>query len=472
MKKLIISFAIFWCAHMSADNQTPTVSPIAVDDSSLPFTVKITQADFQLLGGLHSFACAMYDGKWLILCGRTNGLHGFSNTPNNFPPVSQNYSVYVVDPEMEYVAARALTDPSSGLNEHEIDTLSVTSPQSYQKDKTLYITGGYGVESSTGNFSTKNTLTAIDIPGLMEWVRNPSSHHTAKDFIRQTTNDAFRVTGGFMTQIGDDHPSLLVFGQDFEGPYYGSSNGVYSEQVRRFEIYDDGKTLTVDVKDPQPLQPDPSFRRRDLNVVSVMQEIDGKTKPALIAFSGVFTETTGIWTVPVEISSDGDPVMKDPTACDAFKQGMNNYVSASLGIYSSKHGDMYTVLFGGISYGFFTNGQFETDSEFPFINEVTTIKRDRQGLYEQFLMDATYPTIVSTQANAGNELLFGAGAQFFPKNGDHQYANGVFKLGHLEKGCHHVGYIVGGIQSTVPNTTSISDTSASAYIFNVYVEIK
>ena len=165
--------------------------------------------------------------------------------------------------------------------------------------------------------------------------------------------------------------------------------------------------------------------------------------------------------------------MANPADPSTFKQGMNNYVCANLGLYSRKSGAMYTILFGGMSYGFFQNGIFETDSEIPFINQVTTVKIDKRGCFSQYLMDNEYPVILSTASNPGNVLLFGSNAIFIPANGleSLQYKNKVFKLDRIRKPLH-IGYIVGGIQSTVPNTEEITDSAASPYIFKVILKPK
>ncbi len=465
MNILFIVAALF----LSADNQTPTLTPI-FPPGGLPFTVEVEQASFSLPNGLHSFVQAFYKGKWLILAGRVNGMHGFGPDDNNFPPDKQNTGVYVVDPHKKRTWSRDLQEPASGLSQAVIDTLSVTSPQYYQKDKTLYITGGYGVDSATGQFSTKDTLTAIDIPGMIRWVLEKTDHPASK-YIRQIHDSAFQVTGGEMAQIGDE-PTLLIFGQNFVGFYESGSNGVYTQQVRRFRIHDDGKHLSATIEDAIPEVPDPNYRRRDLNVLPMMEHYKGRTRPLLMAYSGVFTLTTGIWTVPVTIMPDGSNSMESIDDPFAFKQGMNNYVSATLGLYSECEKEMYTLLFGGISYGYFDDGQFETDAEVPFINQITTIKRDRNKRQSQYLMDATFPTIVSTGSNPGNTLLFGAGAGFFPKSKAPLYPNYVVKFDQLKKKKTHIGYIVGGIMSTLPNTNDQSDSAASPYIFKVYVTRK
>ena len=143
-----------------------------------------------------------------------------------------------------------------------------------------------------------------------------------------------------------------------------------------------------------------------------------------VALSGVFTLPGGAWTVPVSISPLGVPSMADPSLPGTFKQGMNNYVAPTLGLYSTS-GNMYTVVMGGISFGYFANGVFQTDVELPFINQVTTIRIDPQGLFTQYLMDAEYPLIRSTGSNPGNPLLFGAGAAFFPSTPLPMFDNGV-----------------------------------------------
>src|ERR1700758_5359586 len=73
---------------VTAQNQTATLSPI-LPNSGLPFTIQIEQAGFSLPSGLQSFVVGTSGGKWLLLTGRINGLHGFGPT-NNFPPDTQN----------------------------------------------------------------------------------------------------------------------------------------------------------------------------------------------------------------------------------------------------------------------------------------------------------------------------------------------------------------------------------------------
>lgn len=440
------------------------ISPIVVD-GKLPFSIDISLADFQLPNGVHSGVFAVDKGKWLFLAGRTNGMHGFAADNDNFPPQEQNTTVYVIDPASKTVKSRSLLSKRSGLTQQQIDLLSVTSPQFYQEGKTLYITGGYGIDTASNTFDTKEALTAIDIPGLIHWVLQGDKHKTAADHIRQIFDPIFKVTGGYMTRI-EDHSTLLVFGQNFEGYYLPGSNGDYTRVVRRFNIIDDGSTLAVKIKDSKPSQPDPNYRRRDLNVIPSIKLVNGVPTPYLVAYSGVFTIDGNAWTVPVTINSRGHPSMADPASSHLFNQGMNNYVSAVVGLFSERKRDMYSILLGGISLEYYENGSFQTDTELPFINQVTTIKRDKKGHFTQYLMDAEYPVVLSTQSNPGNALLFGAGAEFILADDIPHYSNGVVAFDKLKKRIL-LGYIFGGIQSTQPNTINISDSAASPYIFKV-----
>lgn len=445
----------------ATDNQTDQLSPI-LPVTGLPFRVTIEQTNFQLPAGVHSGLFGVYQGLWVFIAGSTIGLHGFG--PNPFPPEAQNRNVYVVNPNTGLVLSRSLDDPSSGLTPQQVDSLSTISPQGYQANHTLYMTGGYGLDRATGTRGTKPVFTAINLPGVVKWVTEPgNSQHSVVANIRQLYNPIFQITGGAMFQLGG--LTQLIFGQNFTGNYTDGSNGIYSEQVRQFQIKDVGGQLLVDIYNSKPYNPDPNFRRRDLNIVPTLLNNSKNLEYGFVAYSGVFTPAGGIWTVPVVLRETGDPVMADPNSPNAFKQAMNNYASATAGVYSKKTMNMYHILFGGISYGYYANGVFQTDSEIPFINQVTTVKMDRNGTFTQYLMDSEYPVILSTQANPGNPLLFGAGAYFVPNN-ILKYPNSVISLDTIRRPTV-IGYIVGGIQSTVPNTNVITDSSASPYVFKV-----
>ena len=451
--------ALMLTAGAANANQTATISPLH-SAADLPFTITVSRAAITLPAGIHSGAYAVHNGRWLFIAGRTNGMHGFGSDP--FPPEKQNTTVYVVDPVREVIYSRDLDDATSGLTQQQIDTLSVTSPEYYQNQNTLYIMGGYGIDTTTGLFGTKPVLTAVDVPKMIAWVLDPGHAEPAAAAIRQTTSPWVQVTGGYLFFPNNHLSGLLVFGQNFTGVYTPSSNGDYTRQVRRLQVIDNGRDLFVQSRASEGINA--AYRRRDLNVMPWMNG----NQQALVALSGVFTLDTGIWTVPVEIAEDGSTYMADPDAADTFKQGMNNYVSASVTLHSPSLQDNYFLLIGGITFEYYDDNtmSFKTSPQFPFTNQITTVKRDAAGSYTQYFMDERYPVILSTGTNPGNELLIGAGAYFINSPTAPQYSNQVINIDQLSEPTV-LGYIVGGIMSTVPNTSSQADSTASPYVFAV-----
>lgn len=209
----------------------------------------------------------------------------------------------------------------------------------------------------------------------------------------------------------------------------------------------------------------------------IIKKVGRSLEQSFVALGGVFTPGVnfGAWTVPIEIAPDGSSKMLDPSA---FAQGMNNYECPNVGLYSEKTDEMFTLLFGGISFyysvggGYYVpGGSFIEDFELGFTNDVTTIRIDSSGQYEQYLMSGTFPTVTPTFGTApGPALLFGAAAFFFPAHGLPTYPNGVIAFDKLGSSPLVLGYIVGGIQSSMNETDSETgnvDTHSSNYIFTV-----
>lgn len=457
MKQLLKIVFLLTMGFLWGDNQTPTTTPV-LPEAGLPFTIEIEEASFALPTGLQAYARATYNNKWVLLAGRTNGLHGFASVGNNFPPQYQNTTVYVVDPAKGITHSRSLV--GSGLTQDEIDILSVVAPQSCQNGSSLYIVGGYGINTTSGLMETKNTLTQIDLKKLVSWVETGAP--SIKKAIQMATHEYLRVTGGALFRNTDHDPFLLIVGQNFAGLYTSGSNGIYTDQIRSFWLQDINGELAIIPHQSATIDPD--YRRRDLPVAPILNN----NESAYVAFGGVFTLSGGVWTVPIFIQPQGESSQDDPLDPSTFKQGMNHYECPKIGLYSTRTKEMYVVLPGGLSYGYFSGGVFQTDSEVPFINQVTTININKKKEYAQFIMDNEYPFIASTGTNPGNQLLFGTEARFFHAPGVATFRNDVIQLDTIKKPTV-IGYIVGGIMSTLPNTVTPADSTSSPYIFTVKV---
>src|SRR4051812_5797523 len=102
---------------LRAQHQTSTFTPIQI--GGLPYRISVRPFDFgnSELPGLHSFAAAQYGGKWIMLAGRTNGVHNLDQVgTGSFPEESQNRDVWVIDPVTKQSWHRSLGDPNAGTN--------------------------------------------------------------------------------------------------------------------------------------------------------------------------------------------------------------------------------------------------------------------------------------------------------------------------------------------------------------------
>jgi len=453
---VVVSLLAMSVENAWGQNQTETLSPV-LTDASLPFSLEINEANFSLQAGIHSYVSAIHKGKWILLGGRTDGFHGFDCAVSNFSPAFQNRQVHVVDPATGIALHKSLED--SDLNPLQMDALSAAKAQFFQKGNKLYIAGGYGIDSATGEIGTKDTLTEVNLDKVMDWAAGDTLQLSRA--LRQITHPLLQVTSGFLFQANNHEPFLLMLGQKAPGLCHSDPNGHCTMQIRPFWLNDSGGNLSI-IPHVSPVTY-PDYRRQDPNIAPILHN----NQFAYIAFAGIFTLEAGVWTVPIKILPNGKSYEPDPHEAASFKQAMNHYHCPSFGLYSSSRNEMFVVFPGGISYGFFSNGTFSTDSGIPFINQVTTIKIDKNNIYTQHLMDGEFPYIASTGSSPPNQLLFGAEASFFPKDDISLYSNGVIQYDALSKDRTVIGYIVGGIMSSQPNTNTNTDSTSSPYVFTV-----
>ncbi len=459
-------------------DQTPTFSQVKNWSGDYDLTFSEYEMGTASVPTLQSFASGIYNDQWVLIAGRTNGLHGFSDDGLvNFPPRYQNTDVWVIDPISKETWSRSLNDTSSGLSSSEIDSLSSTNTESYQDGNTLFIVGGYVYSRAINNFTTYNALSAIDLPTLVDWVKGTDETLHTNTILQVAGEESsdnsydggfFQVTGGGLEKIGDRYQ--LVFGQKFEGPYaHGSTTfQVYTSQVRSFDIdYDFANGTLSYSTDSNMINPsggDPNrFRRRDLNVFPILSPDDqGGTTKSTAALAGVFYNGVGVWTVPVEIGYDGIPTTENPTNDpDVFRQAMNQYESGKIGLYSQTSGEMTQVLLGGISANTFdpATEQLTYDENNGFHRQITAVLRGASGSYQQQYI-TEFPDIYDGN---GELLYFGANARFFPAHDVPLLTDDIIDLDSLTTETV-VGYMFGGIAADQPN---FGHTVASSIIFEI-----
>jgi hypothetical protein len=130
-------------------------------------------------------------------------------------------------------------------------------------------------------------------------------------------------------------------------------------------------------------------------------------------------------------------------------------------------------MFGGITANTYDtlSGTLTYQAEYPFTNQITAVTRDVAGGYSQhYVGEYPFTPLVSGSRTFS---LYGAEAKFFASPGlpaHVTYENGVFKLDELlALGGGTIGHIFGGIVSSVPNTSSRLDSTASPEIFSVTI---
>ena len=462
----VIALGLFpFSATLVAQHQTTLDPPII--GGELPYAIELHEVSLAPapVPTLHSVAAGNWQGQWVLLAGRTAGLHGLTGF-NAFDPQAENREVWVIDPTTRQSWHKSLleTNPASGLTADGVDSLSSVNSQFHQQDQTLLVVGGYGYKRSVAAYRTYDTLTFIDLPGLIGWVKQPSGAETSRavDHIQQLRNAYFQVTGGSLKRLHGEYQ--LVMGQNYTGSYRPFFNGIYTRQVRRFQVVAASEGWTVPAESMLATVPADAYRRRDLNVATILQAgaQPGIYEERAVVFSGVFTLEGGVWTVPVLIAPGGVVTMDNPTAPDTLRQGFQIYHSAKVGLFHRATREMHVVMFGGITVLEHNSatGQFIADEQAPFTNQCGVVVRRQDGKFRQYFLPTRFPLI---QTPTGKELRFGANAEFFPAAGIPMLTAEVIDLTQLQ-GRTVIGHIFGGIVADAGNG---GPTGASGRVFEV-----
>ncbi len=415
---------------------------LSAQTGAKPYTITLEEVTWTDWPGLHSFAKGAWDGRWLLMSGRTGGLHGFL-PPNPFPVNEANNKIYMFDPvsgEHWSVFTNTLPDVMS-------DQLRSTNAQYFQRDKHLYIIGGYGKDTLTDILITFPNLLAVDLEQLSEAIINDTEINSS---FRQLTDTFFCITGGEIEVLPNDGKVYLFGGHVFTGEYTKPASDAftqtYTNELRKFILEDDG--INIVVLDLEVIKDTAVFHRRDLNFEPIVYPGE---QFGLAAFSGVFQyEADWVWFNPVYVD-EGGYVMDEK-----FKQKLNAYTCPVMPVYDSVGQNYYATFFGGISQ-FYHNEASDTikeDLNVPFINDISTIIKYADGSTEQILEPIKF------------DALLGSNAVFILNEDVPHYSNKVIQL-HKIYGETLAGYIYGGIDALVPNFTP---STASNRLFKVWID--
>ena len=412
-----------------------------------PFSVMLEPIDIPMLGGLQSYAVCQDEGEWLVIGGRLDGLHRRQPWAT-FDPDGRNDQLIVINPTQRIKWSVPLTTLPAGLQEQ----LRSTNMEFHQVGDYLYVVGGYGYSDLHDDHITYPNLTAVDVPGAIQAIKNDTD---LNPYFRQFTHDTFAVTGGQLKKIYDVYH--LVGGQNFIGRYnpMGPGHGPgffqeYTDEIRRFKIHDNGQILSVEML--PTIRDTNELHRRDYNVV---HQIMPNGEEGITAFSGVFQKIADVpYLNCVSIDSTGYNVNAH------FQQYYNHYHCATIPLYDGVKNEMHTLFFGGIAQYYEEGGTLIQDDEVPFVRTIARVTRDAYGVMKEYKLPVEMPDYL------------GASAEFIPVESNLFLDNEVINFSNLIEDTTHIGYIYGGIQSSAKNIFWINDgtqSNATNTIFNVYI---
>jgi hypothetical protein len=405
--------------------------------------ISLSAINIENLDGRQSFAVGQANGKWLIIGGRTDGLHRrqpFASFDTNGQP----NELLVIDP----VSKQKWTANLSILPIAIQEALKATNIDFIQNNNQLYLIGGYGYSNTLGDHTTFNTLTAI---AVSETIAAIVSNNNYSNYIRQTSNSIFQNTGGQLEKINDSY--YLIGGQDFQGRYnpMGPTHGpgftqTYSNQIRKFNILDNGTLLSVN--NISIITDSVNLHRRDYNA---LPQILPNLSQGITAYSGVFQQNVDLpYLNAVTIDSLSYVVNNN------FNQYYNHYHCANIPLYSASKNEMHALFFGGIAQYYDSLGILVQDNNVPFVKTIARVTRDVNGTLAEYKLPIEMPA------------LLGAGAEFIYRDNLPVYTNGVIKMDELSADSTVLGYIYGGINSSAKNIFWINDGSQSASSANIY----
>ncbi len=427
------------------------IAHIAAAQKTTPeflFTIRLEQMEINNMPALQSFAYATWQGKWLMVGGRKDGLHRRQPWAT-FDEEGQNRFIYVVDPQNKKVWKQSIENLPTPVAEQ----LQCTNMEFCQTGNNLIVTGGYGYSKTADDHITFPYLMVIKVDELITSILNSKE---IKNSFFQIKDERMAVTGGRLAKLQDTF--LLAGGQRFDGRYnpHGPDHGPgftqeYTNEIRKFTI-DFEKDITV-IKNYSAIKDSVNLHRRDYNMVP---QVFKNNELGYTMFSGVFQYKQDLpFTNFVDITGGTYKVNNN------FEQHFSHYHSAVIPMYDKATASMYTVFFGGIArYYPDKNGKPIDNIEVPFTKTISVVIRKDEKEQEIYL-----PIQMPGYLGAAAEFIF------MPDAG--MYMDGIADAGLLQNEETFIGYIVGGINSSTNNIffdNTGKESKANGKIIKVYMK--
>ena len=414
----------------------------SIAQTTFDYDVVLTPVSVSGLPGLHSYAFAQHNGKWLIIGGRKDGVH--ARQPfNAFPGAQNNTDIYVVDIATQQSWSASVNVLPTGIKEQ----LQSTNMNFHQDGNALFIVGGYAYATSVADHKTFDNLTSVDVPNLITAI---IAGAPITSYFKQISNANFAITGGQLAKIGTTF--YLVGGHRFDGRYNPMNNPTftqtYSNAIRKFTIDNSGTSLSF--ANYEEIVDAVHLHRRDYNLLPQVFP-DGELGYTIS--SGVFQIAADLpFLYPVDIKAGGHFPQT------SFNQYLSNYHSGTACLYDATLNQMHNLFFGGISQYYYQAGTLIQDNTVPFVKTISRTTRTATGNLYEYQMPVEMPN------------LKGAGAEFIPNEILPHYSNEVLQLSNITANEFVIGHLFGGIQSTSKSAftdNQVALTSADPTVYEV-----
>lgn len=199
------------------------------------FTLKVVKNDTKDLPQVHSYAHGIYDGKLLIIGGRTG-------SPSSYI----NFDLILIDPATDkfWQQSIELYSLPASFTEH----LSSCDAASIQIGNYLYLAGGLGYRVDQDAFGTLPYLTRIDVKKVCEHIISGS---ISKDFICQIEDEAFASMESSLLKTQNGFH--LIGGLNMNGNFNeeGELEVVQKDRLQycSFTLFETEQSMEIDVLD-------------------------------------------------------------------------------------------------------------------------------------------------------------------------------------------------------------------------------
>jgi hypothetical protein len=444
MRSLLIAAGVSCCHLVSGQDPQPLPVP-----SDFPFQIRLEETFLNGFPALQSYAFGVWNGHWILMGGRTDGLH--KRQPfASFSAERRNTAIWLANP----VTGRAESLSTAGMSAELAEQIRGTNMQFYQLDSLLVITGGYGYSEIARDHRTHAALTVVNLAALMRHYRRGESVAPAFEYLK---HEQMAVAGGRLGYINGIF--YLAGGQRFDGRYnpHGPNHGPgfrqqYTNAIRRFRLVKEASAYGVEML--EEWHDTALLHRRDYNL---LPQILPEGRKVWMIYSGVFQPDRDLpFTTLVQFDENGHHLVPD------FNQRLNHYHSANLPVHDAAGAASYAVFFGGIARHVVNEqGEISTDDNVPFVRQISVVGL-RNGKFNEWYFEQRMPVLAGTSA----EII---AAEEAPWRSD-----GLLDLDRCGPGEVLVGYLVGGIESSGSNVffspPNSSPSQASSHVWKVYLK--